>query len=73
MTTKIIELTPEQQALIAPLMDEIAAMATAGKPGILAAQVFPDHIKVGVISNEHAREMILKSGGDPEARIRSAY
>lgn len=69
----IIELTPEQQALIEPLMTRIAQMSEEGKPGILAAQVFPDHMRVGIISHEAGVEMIQKTGGDTTARIRSAY
>lgn len=49
----IIELTPEQIEAIAPAYRKIGEMADEGKPGLLLAQVYGDHIRVGIMSHEN--------------------
>ena len=50
----VLALTAEQIDAVAPFMVELRAMSDAGKPGICAAQVFLDHIRIGLITNEEA-------------------
>lgn len=64
----IVELTPAQDEEIRPLMERIAEMAKAGKPGMLVAQIFPGHMRVGVVDNEKGRLI----ASDPEKTIMCA-
>jgi hypothetical protein len=53
----IVKLTAEQVEQLAGAHAKIVAMADAGKPGILAAQIYGDHMRVGIMSNEAAHAM----------------
>lgn len=69
----IIKLTPEQIEAIAPAYRKIGEMADEGKPGLLLAQVYGDHIRVGIISHENGVKMLEALGSDPTRTHRSAY
>lgn len=68
----VVMLTDEQDQALTPFIRELEAMASVGKPGILAAQIFPGHMRVGIISYEAGVEAIKAAGGDTESRIRVA-
>lgn len=68
----VLELTVEQQAAVEPFMDRLRKMAEQGKAGICAAQVFPDHIRIGILSHDKAKEAVEAAGGDSSVRIRVA-
>ena len=68
----VLDLTQDQIKAVEPLMDKLRDMAADGKPGICAAQVFPDHMRVGIITHEAGVEMIQKQGRDPSDTIQSA-
>jgi hypothetical protein len=58
----VVQLTPEQDAEIQPLMEQIRKMGDEGKPGMLVAQVFPGHMRLGVVSNERAQQIAAAGG-----------
>ena len=58
----IVWLTEEQSKLVQPVMEKARKMAILGKPGMVMAQVFENHMDVGFV--EHERALLLaKSGG----------
>lgn len=54
---KIIELTIEQIRDLEEERDKLGAMEDDKAPGMMIAQVFGDHMKVGVIDNQKARAL----------------
>jgi len=68
----IVQLTPEQIEAIAPAMERIASMAQEGKPGMCVAQVYGDHMRVGVFSHEAATSIAFALG-TPARAHRTAY
>ena len=71
----IVQLTAEQVNQLAGAHAKISAMADAGKPGILAAQIYDDHMRVVIMSNEAAHAMYDALGTPDERRRehRTAY
>ena len=65
----ILNLTPEQVERLAGARAKIGEMADAGKPGILMAQIYGDHMRVGIMSNEAAHKL-YDALGTPEERRR---
>jgi hypothetical protein len=51
----VVMLTDEQIAILNPHLERLDAMAKEGKPGMLVAQVFVGHMRVGIINNDRAR------------------
>lgn len=56
-----------------PFLDYLTELTLFGKPGILSAQIFGDHMRVGIISYEKGIEAIKEAGGNPDARVKSAF
>lgn len=72
--TVIIELTLEQMRDLAAERDKLCAMEEAKAPGMMIAQVFGDHMKVGVIDNEKARALQRAFGAENDGKTaRTAY
>ena len=72
--TVIIELTLEQMRDLAAERDKLGAMEEAKAPGMMIAQVFGDHMKVGVIDNEKARALQRAFGAENDGKtVRTAY
>lgn len=71
----IVQLTDEQIAAIAPAFEKIVEMASTGNPGALLAQVYRDHMRVGVMSNASMMSIYDAIGTPMERRIArsSAY
>jgi hypothetical protein len=55
MTIKL-ELTAEQQEIVAPLLEAAQKAYEKGCPGIVVAQVFHGHMEVGFLVNEKAKQ-----------------
>lgn len=71
----IVNLTAEQIKELSAALDKIGEMADAGKPGILFAQIYGDHMRVGIMSNDAALKF-YDAIGTPEERRgthRTAY
>ena len=71
----IVNLTAEQVKQLAGARAKIGELADAGKPGMLVAQIYGDHMRVGIMSNETAHK-IYDALGTPQERRRghrSAY
>lgn len=70
----IIELTNEQQRAIAAEYVKLDAMAEAKEPGMMVAQVFGNHMKVGVIDGKKARALQEVFGSEHVGKtVRTAY
>lgn len=71
----IINLTSEQIAALSGARDQIGRMADSGKPGAICAQVYGDHMRVGIMSNEAMHKMYAAMGTPEEKRAahRTAY
>lgn len=67
----IVELTPEQQDQLAGAMDELHEMNEHGQYGMCIAQVYSDHMRVGVVTQERAEKLHEAFGGE-ELRVSSA-
>lgn len=65
----IVQLTAEQVKQIAPAYAKLGELADAGKPGMLLAQIYGDHMRVGIMSHEAAHK-IYEALGTPEERRR---
>lgn len=62
-----VELTDEQQAAIAPLMEAVAASNAAGHVGaMVVAQVYVDDMRVAFLTHKAARALIRATGRDPD-------
>jgi hypothetical protein len=69
MKNILIQLTHEQQKLVeAHIKTARNADIWLGKPGIVAAQVFSDHMVVGFIQNGKAMEIIRAITAEAEAQ-----
>lgn len=55
MSPVVLDLTLEQCEKVAPFLHKLAEMAKEGKPGMLVAQVFDDHMKIGIVNHDKAR------------------
>lgn len=66
----IVELTPEQQDQLAGAMDELHEMNERGEFGVCIAQVYGDHMRVGVLTQERAEKLHAALGGG-EVRVSS--
>lgn len=69
----IISLTPEQIALLTPAMDLLEVFSDRDTPGMCLAQVFHDHMKVGVMDQEHALRILNALGVETPKIQSSAY
>lgn len=71
----IIKLTTEQIAALEESMAQVARMEKEGKPGAVFAQVYGDHMRVGIMSNEAMHKLYAALGTPPEKQVghRSAY
>lgn len=69
----VLLLTEEQEAAIEPLMERLREFEKEGKPGMAVAQVFPDHIKVGILGHEKAKAMLLAMGVEEPQYARNAF
>lgn len=70
----IITLTLEQILGLANERDKLGAMEEAKAPGMMIAQVFGDHMKVGVIDHERACALQKAFGSEHEGKtVRTAY
>lgn len=68
----IIELTQEQIDAIAPAYRKTGEMADDGKPGMLLAQIYGDHMRVGIMSHENGVKVIEALGSTMRTH-RNAY
>ena len=50
----IIDLTEDQIREITPLLNKIKELDVGGNPGMLLAQIYSDHMAVGIINHERA-------------------
>lgn len=66
----IVNLTAEQVKQLSGARAKIGELADAGKPGMLVAQIYGDHMRVGIMSNEAAHK-IYDALGTPQERRRS--
>ncbi len=70
----IVDLTHEQQIAIAAEYSKLDAMAEAQAPGMMVAQVFGNHMKVGVIDGQKARALQVAFGVEHAGKtVRTAY
>lgn len=70
----IVELTHEQQLAIAAEYYKLDEMAAAKEPGMMVAQVFGTHMKVGVIDHHKARALQAAFGSEHVGKtVRTAY
>lgn len=71
----IINLTPSQIDLLAPSFAQLSAWESEGKPGALYGQIYGDHMRIGLMSNETVTAIYEALGTPPEKRVatRSAY
>ena len=71
----IIKLTEAQINELSGVYKQIGKMAAEGKPGTLFAQVYGDHMRVGIMSNESMTKLYEAMGTPMEKRQahRSAY
>ena len=71
----IIQLTPDQIGALGGARDQIGRMADEGKPGAICAQIYGDHMRVGIMSNEAMHKMYEALGTPEEKRAahRTAY
>lgn len=71
----IIKLTPEQIAQLSGAKEQLARMEKEGKPGAVFAQIYGDHMRVGIMSNEAMHKLYEALGTPQEKRTahRSAY
>jgi hypothetical protein len=77
MTKKLLRpvallLSEEQEAAVAPFMTQLAVWDKEGKPGMLLAQVFGDHMVVGIIPHEKAIAVSTASGSNGTNIVRHA-
>lgn len=71
----VIKLTTDQIEALSGAREQIDKMANEGKPGALFGQIYGDHMRVGIMSNE-AMHKLYDALGTPEERRtahRSAY
>ena len=71
----IINLTPDQVAALSGARGQLERMEASGKPGAIAAQIYGDHMRVGIMSHE-AIQLMYEALGTPEekrATHKSAY
>jgi hypothetical protein len=73
MSQIIISLTPKQIAAIKPAMDRIQGLSDRGMFGMCLAQVFHDHMKVGVMDPEPALRILKALGVETPKLQSSAY
>jgi len=65
----IIGLDQWQQGHIAPLLDNLAALAEAGRPGMIVGQVFDGHMVCGVLTHDESLAM-QQIMGTPQGQLR---
>ena len=71
--TLVVNLTPWQQAELADAYAQIAEMSAAGAPGMLVAQLYPDHMVVGVVEHDKAKQLQTAFGARPGHISRTAF
>lgn len=70
----IIELTLEQVSALKEERAKLGVMEDLNSPGMMIAQVFGDHMRVGVIDNTKAQALRIALGGTPDGKtVRTAY
>ena len=70
----IVDLTREQQIAISAEHEKLGAMAETGEPGMMIAQVFGNHMKVGVIDGQKAKALQVAFGVEYAGKtVRTAY
>lgn len=71
----VIQLTTEQIEALSGAREQIDKMAHEGKPGALFGQIYGDHMRVGIMSNDAMRKLYDALGTPKEKRTahRSAY
>ena len=67
----VVSLALWQIEQIQPLMALISEMSDQGKPGMLLAQIYGDHMRVGVLSNDRSQRLCAALG-HPEPRYSSS-
>ena len=50
----VVNLTLHQVQKLIPFQNELRRMADSKKPGMLVAQIFDDHMRVGIVKNDKA-------------------
>ena len=71
----IINLTPDQIQQLSGAYKQIGEMAAIGKPGTLCAQIYGDHMRVGIMNNESMTKLYEAMGTPKEKQAlhRSAF
>ena len=69
----IVGLTEDQQLQILGIMGELGRMASEGTPGMAIAQVFDDHMRVELLSNEQGMKIKAALGRSGSRTITSAW
>lgn len=70
----IVGLTHEQQISISEEYAKLGEMAEAKEPGMMVAQVFGNHMKVGVIDGQKAKALQAAFGAEYVGKtVRTAY
>lgn len=52
-----VPLTGGQEDALQPFLAQLTEWSNGGKPGMLIAQVFPDHMVVGLVDPERATDL----------------
>lgn len=71
-TTIIVDLTQSQIDEIEPIMEQAREGADNGNPGMVVAQIFGNHMRIGYLIGEKADVIAHRLNGVVQ-RTRSAY
>lgn len=69
----VLDLNQEQYEALTDARDALANMETSGKPGMVVAQIFGNHMKVGVIDHDKAVALQVAFGKSGGETARTAY
>ena len=69
----VINLTAEQCEALADARKALAIMEADKAPGMVVAQIFGDHMKIGVIDHKKARALQVAFGKTCGSTARTAY
>jgi len=73
MENVFVTLTQAQQRKIDGLMREADDAAAAGKPGMVVAQVFSDHMSVGFLDYDRAQKFAKRHEDGRPKTVSNAY
>lgn len=73
MKSLVVALTADQIEQLGEAYGLLTQMEKDGEPGMLLAQIFGDHMRVGVLSNERAVSVQVALGTTSRPVTRSAF